>query len=320
MIVFRRWRDGWLPWLAVFALEFMLSLGGFFSSFKSVFLFTFIALWASGVRITGKVAAATLAGVVVLGFLGVAWTAVKVEFREYVSKGQREQVVLVDYETRVAMLYSMVERLSPEEYAEAADLVLRRLAYHAIFGAVLDRVPEAVPHAGGAIWGDALARPFMPRALFPNKTTVEDSLSTNYYSGIRFATHEEGTSVSLGYMAEAFIDFGMFLMFVPIFLLGWVIGILHRWLTTGRYTRGLVGVALVPVTLSPAIHIETSAVKLVAGLVLTALVALIASRIIVPMFLPWLMLDRQAASAGARSGAGGRVGRWGRSAEAVAPR
>lgn len=72
-------------WLAVFCLEFVMSLGGYFSSFKSVFYFTLIALTAVSVRLSARqVIVGMFAGTVML-FVGLYWSAIKSDYRAFVN-------------------------------------------------------------------------------------------------------------------------------------------------------------------------------------------------------------------------------------------
>ncbi len=52
----------------------------------------------------------------------------------------------------------------------ALDAIIDRIAYVDMFAVVLDMVPAYIPHENGALWWDALSRPFMPRMFFPEKT------------------------------------------------------------------------------------------------------------------------------------------------------
>ena len=122
--------------------------------------------------------------------------------------------------------------------------MLDRLSYVDFFAVVLDTVPSQLPHENGALWLDAITRPFMPRLFFPAKAIIDDSERTNYYTGLAVAGSEEGTSISLGYVAESYIDFGAPLMMVPIFGLGLVLGGFYRKMLTLDRPRALLGMSL----------------------------------------------------------------------------
>ena len=79
--------------------------------------------------------------------------------------------------------------------------MVRRLSYvEYFFGAVLDYVPRIVPHEDGALWWDAISRPFMPRFFFTDKAIIDDFERTNKYTGFAVSGANEGTSISIGYM------------------------------------------------------------------------------------------------------------------------
>jgi hypothetical protein len=85
-----------------------------------------------------------------------------------------------------------------------------RISYvHYLADAML-HVPRMVPHENGALWEEAITNTAMPRALFPGKPVLgSDSVRTNRYTGRRLAGDEQGTSVSMGYVADSYVDFGV---------------------------------------------------------------------------------------------------------------
>jgi hypothetical protein len=218
--------------------------------------------------------------------LGVAWTAVKIDYRSFVSGGEKAQVVTVGYLERISMLAEMLRQLDGNAMADASEKLLQRIAYVDFFGVVLDAVPGVLPHENGALCWDAISRPFMPRLFFPEKTAIDDSVRTNYYTGLDLPTSEEGTSVSLGYMAESYIDFGAAGMMVPIFGLGLLLGRFYRWMLRRDPSR-LLGMALATATIFGASFLESSITKVFGGLVVAMLVSWIVLRI-APLYLRWI--------------------------------
>ena len=273
----------WL-WLAAFALEFALGIGGYFSNFKMVIFFTIFGMLSSGIRFTGG----RLMGLGVLGVLtlmvGITWTAIKPEQRSFLSQGEQAQVVSVSYFESLSNIVQLVQKLDAAAISDAAADMVSRLSYIDFFALTLIRVPDQIPHEMGALWADAVLRPFMPRLLFEGKTAINDSDRTIYYSGQIVATAEQGTSVSLGYMAESYIDFGPWVMMVPIFALGWLLGRFYRWMVNYPRSRGVMGTGLATATLIQAAYLESSITKMFGGLVVTALIAWLVARWIVPKF------------------------------------
>src|SRR5262249_29948500 len=137
------------PFLAAFLLELAASLGTYFADFKTVFFITFLAALASGTRISPRalLGAGVLPALVIA--LAIAWTAVKVDYRAFVSGGLAAQIVNVDYTTRLAKLFELVANLDIEALTSAADQLLRRLTYVEFFGVVLVNVPDHLPHTEG---------------------------------------------------------------------------------------------------------------------------------------------------------------------------
>lgn len=260
-----------LPWLIVFGFQFALSIGGFFSNFKDVFFYALIGLIASNVRFRFRVVLPIALLASVLLFLGLVWSAIKGEYRNFVNRGSGQQVVLVSYFERISEIGSLVSNLRAQDLPIAADQMMKRLMYFQFFGVVLDRVPNALPYTEGQIWGDAVLRPFMPRLLFPKKSAVNDSDLTNQYTGLRLATASQGTSISMGYMTEAFIDFGPIFMFLPIAGFGLFLGIFYRWLLSRPGLGTALGAALAPFAFMPALFSEISSLKLIPAIALSAI-------------------------------------------------
>ena len=271
-----------LPWLLVFGFLFAIGLGGYFSGFKDVFFYAVIGLIASNVRFKARVLIPVVSLAGILLFLALIWSAIKTDYRAFVSRGTGQQVVLVSYSERISEIGYLVSSLHSEDLPGAADRLMDRIMYFSLFGVVLDRVPYVLPYADGQIWLDAVRRPFMPRILFPEKTEVNDSDLTNLYTGIGFANASQGTSISMGFMAEAYIDFGPVFMFLPIGGLGLFLGFFYRRLLSQPGLGAALGVALVPFALMPAHLTETSSLKLVPALGLSIISCWIILRVLAP--------------------------------------
>ena len=190
------------------------------------------------------------------------------------------------YRERIGVLLRLVSQLDANDMADASEDLLKRLSYTEYFGVVLDRVPAVLPHEGGALWWDAIRRPFMPRLFFPEKTIIDDTERTIRYVGLNRATMGFGTSMSIGYIAESYIDFGTFGMMVPIFGLGLLLGGFYRWIVGSDPSR-LLGMALATATIVGASYMESSITKTFGGLIVAMLASWGMLRI-APRYLPWL--------------------------------
>jgi hypothetical protein len=275
-----------------FLVELALEIGGYFSDFRTVIFVTAFAAIGPGVRMTAK----RLIGIGALGVLAIAlalvWTAVKVEYRSFVSEGARAQIVAIDYATRIGKLAELVANLSAPALSKATEDLLSRLSYIEFFGATINHVPSYVPHQQGAILWDAVSRPFMPRLFFPDKRVIDDSERTIEFTGIRVAGADEGTSISLGWIAEAYIDFGIYGMFASILAISIFFGRIYRSLMRWGPARGLLGAALAAAILQPVGFLETSITKILGGVIVSLLVTWGAVKFVLPGVAPWLLANR----------------------------
>ena len=270
-------------WGLIFGFEFLLSIGGYFSSFKEVFFFALFGLAIAHVRRTPRILILGTAMAAVMLALGIVWTAIKEDYRAFANAGSGQQIVVAGYGEGLVEIGRLVSELDGKDLSDGADRLSKRVMYHHFFGIAANRVPSVIPHTGGEIWVEAITRPMMPRLFFPNKRAINDSDLTNQYTGLRVATAEQGTSISLGYMAEAYIDFGPILMFLPIGALGAAIGYFYRWLLRRRGPTVVAGAALAPFALMPAHLAETSILKLAPTLVLTLLACIVVLKFLAPM-------------------------------------
>lgn len=255
-------------WLVAFCLELAISVGGYFASFSDVFFYTLVSMAANRNTLRPRtVIPLAIVGSIMLLF-AVIWSGVKMDYRDYVNQGTSEQVVLVSYGDRLSRLAELVGKTDSAALKEDVDTLVSRVVYFEFFGLVLDRVPSGMPHANGELWGQAAIMPFTPRLLFPNKPVLNDTALTMRYTGIYQPAWLRGTSVSLGYMTEAYIDFGPVLMFGAIGMLGFGMGFLYRWLLNQSGQRAAIGAALAPMSLMPQRMIESSIFKLLPPLVL----------------------------------------------------
>ena len=210
MVTFTRPDASRIAWVIVFLVELVSSFGGYFSSFKFVFVFIILSISAVGVRITLGRAIAGAVTVFLMLFIGIYWTAIKPDYRQFVRGGQEGQVVTVSQVEATKKFFELAAEVDEQKFIDAQENLLTRFAELDIFSAVLVNVPANVSYQRGALWWDAMTRPFMPRILFPNKEIIDESELTRRYTGLQLAGMEQGTQISMGYIADSYIDFSEF--------------------------------------------------------------------------------------------------------------
>jgi hypothetical protein len=206
------------PLFAVILLDMGLSFFSFFSHFKEVIFFSFLAFWIFVFRVSlaGKIF--TLFLVVGTFYLGMYWTVVKQEYRQYLNKGTGAPAVLISRSEAYDKLLQLVADVNGSDLNTGYDELIERLSWIGAFDAVYKHVPAKIHHEDGNLWLAGVTRPFMPRLLFPEKKDIADSKELNYYSGL--GVDEKNTSISLSAMAGSYIDFGARGMHLILLLFG----------------------------------------------------------------------------------------------------
>jgi len=228
--IFRRRQGLMYLWVSV-AWAFLPRLGAYYSDFRYplvMFLITFAATWQPWDRtwwpksLTALAKATPVLGVLLV--LLLVWQGgLKRQTRDALDEG----VIGRDPVERVSRFVDGVRESAPELFRNPEPFIeafVERVSYITFFSRVLDYVPEHEPYADGELLGMALANTTMPRFLFPEKPVLEsDSVYTRRFTGI--VVDEVETSISIGYMAEFYADWGVRGMFLSIFLYGCWIGL-----------------------------------------------------------------------------------------------
>ncbi len=219
----------------IIAFEFLKGFTGYFAGFKEILFLTLIGVVAIHVQWKAKTIfwAAAMGGVTIFVFL--TWSAIKGEYRMFVSGGERVQVVRVSDAEALNKIWELANNLDAQNYENIIEPMIDRIGYIDFFSVALGYVPTEQSHEDGQIWWNAISHMFKPRLLFPNKPILDESAHTNKYTGLYLANLQQGTSHSLGYIADSYVDFGTYLMFIPLFLFGIFFGLIYRNLFTRSY-------------------------------------------------------------------------------------
>ncbi len=291
LLIFYRWTamgQGGILALAILIFESIIGMAGFFSSFKTGFFILIIAGSGSVNLSRNRAAIFALLAFVLLLFLGF-WQVVKGYYRSFMSEGEKAQVITVSVTDRMEWMGQAMNLVGFDNIQQGWQDGLRRLSYVDFFGYAIKTVPSAVKHTDGLLWREAIQHTLMPRFLFPNKAAIDDSLRTSAYCGMTVTGADEGTSISIGYMGESYIDFGSIGMFIPILLWGWGLGWCYGWLrkNTPHPLLGMAcGTGLLVLT---ALLLETSNIKMLGGLIVAFLGLVIFVKLFARGFWYWLI-------------------------------
>jgi len=260
-----------LLWFAV-ALEFCTGLLSFFSQYKTVFfLLLVVTLTTRNFWRFRRVIVAVLICAVVL-FASIVWSAIKVDYRKFLNQGTGQQKLEAPVAKRLGKLNELVSNLDQRGFERGVDALMARVTYIYYFSMVMRNVPEPIQFENGKLWGEAVRHVIMPRLFFPNKPAIEDSVRTRLYTGLWVSGAEQGTSISLGYMAESFIDFGPVKMFIPLLFMGAAYGLIYRYFAFKSKIK-MIGFGIATsLILFTASNFETSNIKLLGGILVACVV------------------------------------------------
>lgn len=159
----------------ILLIEVVLSFTGFWASFKDyLFIAAAAFLTFSPTFNRRRVFIITLMGIGVF-FIMVIWTVVKGEYRQYLTGGERSQVVVkqgtVENLKQIAGLVD--QYFGKESFHDNFLLGVKSLAdrinYTEYFAMSVGHVPSVLPHEGGTLLEGGFEHVFKPRLFFPNK-------------------------------------------------------------------------------------------------------------------------------------------------------
>jgi hypothetical protein len=243
-------------------------LTGYFAGFKTIFFFILIAITTVKYKLNfSNMMPAGMALSTMILFM-VLWTSIKSDYRNFLSKGEKAQIIVVTPDEQFLQLTRLLAELDMQRFSNSIDQTLQRISYVDYFGNVLEYVPGVQSHEFGKIWYSAIEHILVPRIIFPAKGVLpSDSELTMEYTGLRLASFAQGSSISIGYMGESYIDFGKYGMYLPIFILGYLWGVFYKYFINRSQVK-VIGFAFAVAVLINAYQLEMNSTKLLGSMVM----------------------------------------------------
>jgi len=248
----------------ILIIEIIFGLLGFFSSFKEPFFLLFLAFFTIYSKFTKRSLKVLILPTFTIIVLLMTWTVIKTDYRKEINKDSQTMVVNVSASEQLDILKDVVSKVSVGDLILGVEILALRLSYVDYFGETLDYVPNIKPFENGKLWFGAMTNIFKPRILFPNKKSFDDSERTNKYTGNNVAGWDKGASISIGYFAESYIDFGYGMFFI-LFLLGMLYGVIYKILLR-RISNLPLAYAMIIAVLMFSYLFETRNDKLIGGI------------------------------------------------------
>lgn len=274
--------------ILMIVFEFTTGIFSYFSSFKEVFLFTIILSFTLIKKVTVKQVLYGAVFSVALILLLLAWTSIKSDYRQYLNKGTKQQVVNVSRSEAFDKIGDQINELSWANLQLASGMLLYRAQYIYHLSLSMDRVPNVLPYEYGNVWWENISFVLMPRILFPDKPIYQATIKTNKYTGKNYNGLEEGASFSLGYFADSYVDFGYIGMFIPLALLALYVAYIYKVFYGFQTVNIAIRYAIVNVVLYEFTAFEADGLFLFGRLTLMLLVFWVLSKTILPRLQRWL--------------------------------
>lgn len=283
--------------IAVTILEVGVGLLGFFSEYREVIFVVGIGLMAAPQRMKPQSLLIVSGAAAIAIMLLMFWTAVKPDYRAFLNFGTGEQVALRPLEERIDFLLDKAVSFDVDTARKGFDGMISRISYIDFLCLSMRYVPDYRPREWGTQTLEALAHIFQPRILFPDKPPLpHDTDITTKYTGQNFNAAEI-TSVSLGWLAELYVDFGIVGSLIATTALGALIGFLFHRMVNSRNVPALLGLGLGIMPLSSVMLFETSLPKLVGAVVMAAIAGTLLQRFGVPALLRFVNAGHVSADA-----------------------
>jgi hypothetical protein len=276
-------------WLILISLlEIATGLTGYFSSYKEAFIVILIALASSRHPLSVRMWFAGVATMVVVIWISLFWTVIKIEYRQ--QQQRNDAFDSVEYRGRW-----IAQRLfySDIDYGDAIRKLTARIGYTRLYAQVLQRQDAGSIPDGFNFYASAVQNVLMPRIFFPNKSALDDSKITTALLGIRI---DDGTSIGVGYIAQAQVDFGFPGLLLPILLIGFMIGAAAKYFME-RDAPLLVREGFTTGTLFLSFPFAANIDKAFGGFVLAWLAMSLMLKYGYPIIAPWLRDERKLAMA-----------------------
>lgn len=260
---------------AIVIVEIVSGLTGYFADFRGTLLMVFLGVIAGRPTLKpATVAFASVVGVVIL-LVAVFWSAVKPDYRSWVSGGPGAgQIVVRPISERFDYMVNAIQDFDTAQFGKGADALFKRLSYVDYISLAMLRVPGIIPHEDGKQIGQAIYHVFTPRALFPDKPPVpNDTEVTEYYTGLPLTATSENASISIGYVGELYIDFGFVGAIIAAGLVGLGLGWAARTIAVRPGNGPLIRYAVLIMVAMPLNVFEIALIKLIGASVTAVLAA-----------------------------------------------
>jgi hypothetical protein len=252
-------------------------LVGFFAAYKDAFIVILIASASSRRPVNARMWIFSVVALVAVVWASLFWTAVKKEYRHSVVSQQTEE--------KLAWMKQQFfgDRV---DYGRALVLLFERIGYTDFYAEVLAREDAGSLPRGMSYYASAVQHILTPRILFPDKQALNDSKLTTALLGLKIGSQ---TSIGVGYVAEAHVDFGFPGLLLPMLGIGVMLGVSAKYFMT-RSVPLIIREAFTTAVLFLAFSFEENIDKTSGGFITGFLAMAVVLKFAYPRIARWLAL------------------------------
>ena len=227
-LVFRRLvaSNQWHYLAGLLVVEIVLGITGYYAGFREPLIMAALAFLEFFDRRNVRHWVTITSLVVLMAVLGAAWIGVRVEYRR---RFEVDDKFGNNRSARIDLLRASISDWAGQgrrEMMQDIDRFVDRLWTIYYPALAISRVPSVLPHTNGQLMIETLQYVFEPRLFFPDKPDIKsDSEMVRKYSGVWVAGEDQSTDIAFGYVAESYVDFGIPMMFVPMFIWSTFVGV-----------------------------------------------------------------------------------------------
>ena len=265
---------------AVLGFEIIYGMTGYFGEFRPVVLITMLAALMAKPRIRASTLfIGAIAGLILMS-TSIFWSAIKPEYRAYMSNGSQVMGSARPIGERAEYLANAMVSFDEDDFKAGLEAFTSRLSYIDFLAHTQSYVPNTVPHTDGSQTLQSVTF-LIPRALWSDKPIVpHDTEVTARFTGLHF--NSMFASISIGYLGELYVDFGTVGAILAMLILGCFIGSIYRIIVNYQSLQIVYNLAIAASAVLPFVYFERALLKLVGGSITTFLACLVIQRLILP--------------------------------------
>lgn len=200
-------------WLGfVVLIEVATGMLSFFATYKESVFVILVALASSRRKMPVGYVMSAFVAVMAVVWISMIWSIIKNEYRGIVYSLTTQQKIEWVWEHYSA---------SDIKYFDALLSLSQRVGYTTLFAHILAKDDAGTLRKDFNFYQGAVVHVVTPRILFPDKPALNDSVITTALVGLYI---NDQTSIGVGYVAQAYVDFGFPGFLAPLWVVGLMLG------------------------------------------------------------------------------------------------